>query len=92
VLSIERKKTTLRKTRNVELLIRALLFDSMRQTLERGAFMQKWVCTVCGYVYDPEKGDPENGVAAGTPFESVPKDWVCPVCGASREDFEKTSD
>ena len=54
--------------------------------------MQKWVCTVCGYVYDPEKGDPENGVAAGTAFENVAKDWVCPVCGASREDFEKTSD
>jgi rubredoxin len=54
--------------------------------------MQKWVCTVCGYVYEPEKGDPENGVAAGTPFENLPKDWVCPVCGASREDFEKTAD
>jgi rubredoxin len=54
--------------------------------------MQKWVCTVCGYVYDPDKGDPENGVPVGTLFENVPKDWVCPVCGASREDFEKTSD
>jgi rubredoxin len=54
--------------------------------------MQKWVCTVCGYVYDPAKGDPENGVAAGTSFESLPADWVCPVCGAGKEDFEKSSD
>ena len=54
--------------------------------------MQKWVCTVCGYVYDPAKGDPDSGIAAGTPFESLPADWVCPVCGASKDDFEKTSD
>jgi len=51
--------------------------------------MQKWVCTVCGYVYDPAKGDPENNIAPGTPFEKLPADWVCPVCGASKEDFEK---
>jgi rubredoxin len=53
--------------------------------------MQKWICTVCGYIYDPGKGDPENGVAAGTTFEDLPADWVCPVCGASKEDFEKTA-
>ena len=53
--------------------------------------MQKWICTVCGYIYDPAKGDPENGVAAGTSFEDIPSDWVCPVCGASKEDFEKTA-
>jgi len=54
--------------------------------------MQKWVCTVCGYVYDPAKGDPENGIAAGTPFEKLSADWVCPVCGAGKDDFEKSSD
>ncbi|HVO40613.1 MAG TPA: rubredoxin [Spirochaetia bacterium] len=54
--------------------------------------MQKWICTVCGYIYDPAKGDPENGVATGTPFEQVPAEWVCPVCGASKDDFEKSSD
>jgi rubredoxin len=64
----------------------------MRHTVKGGAGMQKWVCTVCGYVYDPAKGDPENGVAAGTSFEGLPADWVCPVCGASKEDFEKSSD
>jgi Rubredoxin len=54
--------------------------------------MDKWVCTVCGYIYDPAKGDPDSGVAPGTPFDKLSADWVCPVCGASREDFEKSSD
>jgi len=51
--------------------------------------MEKWVCSVCGYVYDPEVGDPENGVEPGTAFEDLPDDWVCPVCGADKELFEK---
>jgi len=51
--------------------------------------MHRYVCTVCGYVYDPAIGDPDNGVAAGTKFENLPDDWVCPVCGAPKEDFEK---
>ncbi|MBZ0272046.1 rubredoxin [bacterium] len=50
--------------------------------------MQKYVCNVCGYVYDPEKGDPEGGIAPGTPFEDVPADWSCPLCGVEREMFE----
>ena len=50
--------------------------------------MDKYVCTLCGYIYDPEKGDPENGVMPGTPFEDVPFDWICPVCGAAKEMFE----
>lgn len=55
---------------------------------ERSEKMQRYVCTVCGYVYDPAEGDPDNGVPAGTPFESLPPDWVCPVCGASKDQFE----
>lgn len=51
--------------------------------------MEKWQCTVCGYVYDPEKGDPDGGIDAGTPFEELPEDWVCPVCGAAKDMFEK---
>jgi rubredoxin len=51
--------------------------------------MDKYVCTVCGYVYDPEQGDPDNGVEPGTKWEDVPNDWECPVCGASKNDFEK---
>ena len=49
--------------------------------------MEKYVCTICGYVYDPEVGDPENGVDPGTPFEDVPDDWVCPECGATKDLF-----
>ena len=51
--------------------------------------MGKYRCTVCNYVYDPEKGDPDSGIKAGTPFEKLPDDWVCPVCGASKDMFEK---
>jgi rubredoxin len=50
--------------------------------------MEKWQCTVCGYVYDPKAGDPPQ-VKKGTPFEKIPDDWVCPVCGASKDMFEK---
>ena len=51
--------------------------------------MDNYVCTVCGYVYDPAKGDPDSGIAPGTSFEDIPDDWVCPVCGVRKEDFEK---
>ena len=51
--------------------------------------MDKYVCGVCGYVYDPENGDPDNGVAPGTAFKDLPDDWECPICGASKDDFEK---
>jgi len=50
--------------------------------------MKKYECTVCGYVYDPAVGDPDNGVPAGTAWENVPADWVCPECGAGKDDFE----
>lgn len=51
--------------------------------------MKKYVCTVCGYVYDPEVGDPDNGIAPGTSFEELPDDWVCPVCGVGKDSFEE---
>lgn len=51
--------------------------------------MDKYVCTACGYVYDPELGDPDSGIAPGTSFEDIPEDWVCPLCGVSKSDFEK---
>jgi len=50
--------------------------------------MKKWECTLCGYLYDPEQGDPENGVEPGTLFEEIPDDWVCPLCGATKDLFE----
>ena len=51
--------------------------------------MDKWECLVCGYVYDPDAGDPDSGVAPGTSFEGLPDDWVCPDCGAGKDEFEK---
>lgn len=54
--------------------------------------MAKWECLVCGYVYDTEKGDPDNGVDPGTAFEDLPEDWICPVCGAPQSQFEKIED
>jgi rubredoxin len=51
--------------------------------------MQKWRCVPCDYVYDPEKGDPENGIAPGTAFEDLPEDWLCPDCSAGKDMFEK---
>jgi len=50
--------------------------------------MKKYRCTVCGYVYDPQQGDPESGIAAGTPFEQIPDTWSCPICGAKKSEFE----
>lgn len=52
--------------------------------------MDKYICTVCEYIYDPELGDPENGIQPGTAFEDLPDDWVCPLCGVGKEDFEVT--
>ncbi|MGY4706150.1 rubredoxin [Candidatus Bipolaricaulota sp. J31] len=51
--------------------------------------MEKWECTVCGWIYDPEKGDPSQGVDPGTPFQDLPESWVCPECGAPKDMFEK---
>ena len=50
--------------------------------------MKKYICTVCQWVYDPEVGDPASGIAPGTAFEDIPEDWVCPLCGVGKDDFE----
>ena len=50
--------------------------------------MKKYRCIVCGYIYDEVEGDPDSGVAPGTRFEDIPEDWVCPVCGVTKADFE----
>ena len=49
--------------------------------------MVKYVCEICGYVYDPAVGDPDNGIPAGTAWENVKEDWVCPVCGVGKDQF-----
>lgn len=53
---------------------------------------QLWVCTSCGFVYDPDDGDPDGGIPPGTPFDDIPDSWFCPVCGARKADFEPYSD
>ena len=50
--------------------------------------MPKYRCIICDYIYDPAEGDPDNGIAAGTAFEDVPDSWVCPLCGAAKDQFE----
>lgn len=51
--------------------------------------MERYVCMVCDYVYDPEAGDPENGIPAGTRFADLPEDWLCPLCGVPKSEFIK---
>jgi len=49
----------------------------------------KYRCKICGYIYDPSQGDPDSGIKPGTPFSELPDTWVCPVCGAGKEEFEE---
>ncbi len=49
--------------------------------------MKSYRCIVCGYIYEPEMGDPDSGIAPGTAFEDIPEDWQCPVCGVTKKDF-----
>ena len=51
--------------------------------------MAKYICTICGYIYDEEKGIPDKGIPRGTSFSSLPDDWVCPLCGALKSDFKE---
>jgi rubredoxin len=54
--------------------------------------MKKYVCDVCGYIYDPAEGDEDNGVAAGTAFDAISEDWVCPLCGAEKSEFSEVDE
>ena len=60
--------------------------EMQKETLD---VMDRYVCIICGYVYDPAVGDPESGIAPGTSFEDIPEDWVCPLCGVGKDQFEK---
>ena len=55
----------------------------------REEYMDKWQCIICGYIYDPALGDPDNGISPGTSFEQLPDEWLCPECGAEKDQFEK---
>ena len=54
--------------------------------------MTKYVCDMCGYIYDPAEGDPDSDIPPGTAFEDLPEDWVCPVCGAEKDEFSVEED
>jgi len=64
-------------------------YDASMDKKKEEEKMDRYVCKVCGYIYDPEKGDPDSGIEPGTKFEDLPDDWVCPLCGATKEDFKK---
>jgi rubredoxin len=70
--------------------LRAFINTDTNNTFKEGRRrMSKYACQICGYTYDPAKGDPENGINSGTRFEDLPGDWVCPLCGASKDMFKK---
>ncbi len=64
-------------------------FVSAARQIKEVESMKKYVCKVCGYVYDPQAGDPEGGIEPGTPFDKLPEDWVCPICGVGKDEFEE---
>lgn len=59
------------------------------RTLKTIMNMDNYVCDVCGYIYDPAVGDPDNGIEPGTAFEDLPEDWLCPLCGVGKDEFSK---
>jgi rubredoxin len=61
----------------------------LRRSKEVVLKVAKYQCTVCGYIYDPELGDPDGGIKPGTPFQEIPEDWVCPICGVAESEFER---
>jgi rubredoxin len=63
-------------------------FVASHSSVNKEDNVQRWECLACGYVYDPEVGDPDNGIAPGTPFEDLPDDWTCPECGVEKDMFE----
>lgn len=68
--------------------MRAITFNYQVNPLINRNKMKKYICVVCDYIYDPELGDPDSGIEPGTAFEDIPDDWVCPLCGVGKDDFE----
>ena len=65
------------------------MYALLQGKINKGVDFMKYVCNVCGWVYDEEKGDPDNNILPGTSFESLPNDFVCPLCGVGKEQFSK---
>ena len=82
-----RRRRPVLRVAEVGKTIRAAFASPLEQKNGRHGTMKKYVCDPCGYEYDPAVGDPDSGIAPGTAFEDLPEDWVCPVCGASKDDF-----
>lgn len=66
-----------------------IILTKRTNTLRGEKIMKKYVCEVCGYVYDEAAGDPEHNIAPGTKFEDLPEDWVCPICGVGKDQFSE---
>jgi rubredoxin len=64
-------------------------FSELNKSASKEDSMEKFECDACGYVYDPAEGDPANGIPKGTPFEKLPEDWLCPLCGVGKDRFTK---
>lgn len=62
--------------------------SAVKSFIKEVSVMKKYECTVCGYIYDPVTGDPEHGIAPGTAFEDIPDNWVCPLCGVDKSQFQ----
>ena len=83
IFNVENQASELRKSR--------ILFFGINKAIYEEVFVDKYECIPCGYIYDPEVGDPDSGIPKGTPFDKLPDDWVCPLCGASKDQFEKVA-
>jgi uncharacterized protein (TIGR02757 family) len=68
------------------------IYSNFRQLLNKETDMKRYRCLICGYIYNPEEGDPDNGIEAGTSFDDLPEDWVCPDCGVGKDEFEAVDD
>jgi rubredoxin len=78
-------KTLTNQPQQIEFRVERTVISPIRL---RRLSMQKFECTACGYVYDPEQGDPDSGIEPGTAFADLPDDWVCPLCGVGKDMFE----
>lgn len=65
-----------------------LVTKNLNNKIIKKCFMRKYKCRSCGYIYDPVEGDPDSGIAPGTPFEDIPDNWICPICGVTKDDFD----
>lgn len=61
--------------------------SSLNSNAAAGGIMKKYVCPLCGYIYDPEEGDADENIEPGTPFTELPDNWCCPICGAAKDEF-----